>query len=1130
IVNDFKEREKVKLYLESIRIHGNPASHNANSNKEKVKKPDLEYTQQALKQLLFWFFKFLNKDVPHQIKGYLLNNTNSLLPAFQNDLDVFEENLQGWFSALGYDFGEISIKQDKHFLFSIKIPERRKTLNVLIYGLLTEIKVQTYEHAKSALGFYELDEVWIVTSTKASKAVINLISNDSDGNVLCYNFDELIEQDIDLSKYFDWLKNEVKDKKLIERYVPVGCEKVELDEKDKSFKAKNVYNEEDGFTEGYLSQWLNVKEKEHISVLGEFGTGKTWLALHFAYKMLEEYEVKKKQKLPRPRIPILIYLRDFSKAINVEALISDFFFRKHKIELKGVFDAFMQLNKMGKLLLVFDGFDEMADKVDKQKMINNFWELASVIHFNSKVILTCRSEHFPQIKEGRSLLNAELKDATKYLTGDSPQFEVLQLLKFNDEQIEKVLSFHTDKKTIKSILSNSEIKDLLRRPIMTDLILDALEDIKKGLPIDMSRIYLYATRKKMERDIEQSRTFTSLADKLYFMCELSWDMLANDKLKIHFKEFHKLTDALFGYKVVNNELDYWRYDMRGQTMLIIDEEDGYYKPAHKSFLEFFTAFKFAAQLGIIAYDFLEVVKKQSNIDFDLEPKEYTWSEYFVRQVDERKQVVPIAPIVNFKRESLETLVESVGKEKISRALLDLISSMVSSEDNCEGKVFEILSFCRGKDFEEVGYLATNVFLIMTHRNPEFFKHKDISALCLRGLSFPSYESYDDPRWMEEYIDLQGSNLSNSDLQGAHLGEGKEPKSLLQYSNLSGTIMSSFNFRNYQIDDFAVSKKNGLIIVGAYNEIVKLDINTFKVIDRVSDSCWDLILSPDESYIVHSGYGTVQFRSAKDFELIKTLHITKHSYKERPDLHENLWTGQFVFCKNKPWLIFGCNNRFLYFLDLKSGKEIKVLKCSKHDPYRLSIDRSEQYLLCSGYDSWALWDLNQEKVIMTGQAKRVYGYTNALFHPSKEMFITSNLTNVKIMNLKDLTEIAKIDRKDVRNISFSSDCSMLLLCSGNVVSIYSFDDIKLVDTINLDDFKGRFRKDAFDVRIEKMYMDSTSDILYVQTRGSVLSINIKSKKLVNQYWHLEDYSNVDLSKTVGIEKNIAEQLEKNGAII
>ena len=138
---------------------------------------------------------------------------------------------------------------------------------------------------------------------------------------------------------------------------------------------------------------------------------------------------------------IVISLRDYAKALDVGNVIAGFFFNKHNIRLtREVFDCF---NCMGKLLLIFDGFDEMADKVDRQKMINNFWELARVVTPGSKAILTCRTEHFPEAKQGRSLLNAELKASTAALTGGPPQFEVLDLEKFSEAQIRQVLSYKT---------------------------------------------------------------------------------------------------------------------------------------------------------------------------------------------------------------------------------------------------------------------------------------------------------------------------------------------------------------------------------------------------------------------------------------------------------------------------------------------------------------------------------------------------------------------------------------------------------------------------------------------------------------------------------------------------------------
>jgi hypothetical protein len=51
-------------------------------------------------------------------------------------------------------------------------------------------------------------------------------------------------------------------------------------------------------------------------------------------------------------------------------------------------------------------------------------------------------------------------------------------------------------------MSNPQLLDLARRPVMTELILEALPDIAAGKPVDIARVYLYAVKQKMERDIK----------------------------------------------------------------------------------------------------------------------------------------------------------------------------------------------------------------------------------------------------------------------------------------------------------------------------------------------------------------------------------------------------------------------------------------------------------------------------------------------------------------------------------------------------------------------------------------------------------------------------------------------------
>ncbi|MCK5231582.1 MAG: SUMF1/EgtB/PvdO family nonheme iron enzyme, partial [Desulfobulbaceae bacterium] len=309
---------------------------------------------------------------------------------------------------------------------------------------------------------------------------------------------------------------------------------------------------------------------------------------------------------------------------------------------------------------IFDGFDEMADKLDRQKMINNFWELARVVVPGAKAILTCRTEHFPNAREGRDLLNAKLKASTKYLTGDPPQFEILELEQFNKDQIRDALLKKTKQETVDLVMSHPELLDLAGRPVMLEFLLEALKDIEKGKRVDLSRIYLYATRAKLERDIKEERTFTSMADKFYFMCELSWEMLTTEKMNLNYRLFPDRLRNLFG-KVVSEEkdLDHYHYDMMGNTLLIRNDE-GDYSPAHRSLLEFFVAYKAVAELGALPTDFIEVARSQSNINEHGDPREYTWGSYFRRDTDEDGRVRQILPLRGFRVEDRDMTLASLG--------------------------------------------------------------------------------------------------------------------------------------------------------------------------------------------------------------------------------------------------------------------------------------------------------------------------------------------------------------------------------------------------------------------------------------------------------------------------------------
>ena len=106
---------------------------------------------------------------------------------------------------------------------------------------------------------------------------------------------------------------------------------------------------------------------------------------------------------------------------------------------------------------------------------------------------------------------------------------MLELEKLDNQQVRQLVGNRAGSQTVETIMQSPQLLDFARRPVMTEFILEALPEIEAGKPVDLSRIYFYATMRKMERDIESGRTFTSLADKLYFLCEIAWEMLSTDR-------------------------------------------------------------------------------------------------------------------------------------------------------------------------------------------------------------------------------------------------------------------------------------------------------------------------------------------------------------------------------------------------------------------------------------------------------------------------------------------------------------------------------------------------------------------------------------------------------------------------
>ncbi len=234
------------------------------------------------------------------------------------------QQMRGWFETLGYRFEKYELWRENYFEWIINIPVRRNRYDrILVRGIEGEIGLSDITGLKQSVEAQRTDEGWLVTARRISRAARDEVEKEENCHLGCYTFDELLAADADFNGYLDWLEAEVKRRKIDTKYVPLACTKEEIDPVTKRQIAVSRYDEQDDWIEGYIDRWLDDPVKEHISILGEFGTGKTWFALHYAWVALQRYRDAQKRGIELPRLPLVIPLRDYAKAVSVESLFQD---------------------------------------------------------------------------------------------------------------------------------------------------------------------------------------------------------------------------------------------------------------------------------------------------------------------------------------------------------------------------------------------------------------------------------------------------------------------------------------------------------------------------------------------------------------------------------------------------------------------------------------------------------------------------------------------------------------------------------------------------------------------------------------------------------------------------------------
>ena len=329
-----------------------------------------------------------------------------------------------------------------------------------------------------------------------------------------------------------------------------------------------------------------------IMVLGDFGVGKTFLLHKLALHIQDSY----------PGItPVLVEMRALEKAHSIEELIAPHFVR-YNMDFRP--SAFNYMLSEGRIILLFDGFDELALRVSYDRAADHLKGIVQAASSEkARIVLTSRTQHF---MNDRQLMNALGKMVTS-IKGH----RIARLKPFTKSQIMQFLlnrigSQPEAEERFKLIENIQELMGLSHNPRMLSFIAnlsnkDFAEVKKENKEITSALLYRMLIDKWLQHEDTRAnpdgiQPGLSLEDRWKTASTLAQCLWKRNITAISLSELtQEMAASIEHLPVLKSDLDSGIHQVGSGTLLIRDS-DGNFSFVHQSILEWFIASRAAEQI------------------------------------------------------------------------------------------------------------------------------------------------------------------------------------------------------------------------------------------------------------------------------------------------------------------------------------------------------------------------------------------------------------------------------------------------------------------------------------------------------------------------------------------------------
>lgn len=151
--------------------------------------------------------------------------------------------------------------------------------------------------------------------------------------------------------------------------------------------------------EGLVRDWMDEENASPLFVLGGYGKGKSTFARHLAAKLAAE-----SLRDATLRAPILVQLGEIVDEQSVEGLLGKVMASRYRVP-NYHFETFRELNRLGRFVIIYDGFDEMKHGMTLPRFQIVLNELMKLDEGQARILVLGRDTAFHDDIEFKAIID-----------------------------------------------------------------------------------------------------------------------------------------------------------------------------------------------------------------------------------------------------------------------------------------------------------------------------------------------------------------------------------------------------------------------------------------------------------------------------------------------------------------------------------------------------------------------------------------------------------------------------------------------------------------------------------------------------------------------------------------------------